>query len=88
MQLQFPKGSGIMKKIYTIGGIKMEEIKKLPLRSEVKKEDTWATEDMYVSDEAWEEELKTISEEDSYLASFRAYIQRSKAQVAAGINQG
>jgi oligoendopeptidase F len=48
----------------------MEEIKKLPQRSEVKKEDTWATEDMYVSDEAWEAELATISADKDALAAF------------------
>ena len=39
----------------------MEEIKKIPLRSEVAKEDTWATEDMYATDEAWEAELATLA---------------------------
>ena len=32
----------------------MEEIKKIPERSEIAKEDTWAIEDLYESDEAWE----------------------------------
>ena len=48
----------------------MEEIKKLPQRSEVKKEDTWATEDMYVSDEAWEAELATVGGDKDALAAF------------------
>ena len=43
---------------------------KIRNRSEIPVEDTWATEDMYVSDAAWEEELKTIAEEETYLASF------------------
>ena len=30
-------------------------------RSEVKEENTWNTKDMYENDEAWEQELKTIS---------------------------
>ena len=45
----------------------MERIRE---RNEIPVEDTWATEDMYVSDAAWEEELKTIAEEETYLASF------------------
>ena len=45
----------------------MERIRE---RNEIPVEDTWATEDMYASDEAWEEELKSLAEEESYLASF------------------
>ncbi len=45
----------------------MERIRE---RNEIPVEDTWATEDMYVSDEAWEQELATLSEDESYLASF------------------
>jgi len=37
----------------------MEEIKKIPQRAEIAKEDTWATEDLFASDEAWEQELAT-----------------------------
>ena len=40
----------------------MAETTKIRKRSEIPVEDTWATEDMYVSDAAWEEELKTIAE--------------------------
>ncbi len=64
----------------------MEKIRE---RSEIPVEDTWATEDMYASDEAWEEELKTIAQEEAYLASFagklgtgaehlHAYMERSE----------
>ena len=38
----------------------MEEIKKIPQRDEIALEDKWATEDMFASDEAWEEELSKI----------------------------
>ncbi len=55
----------------------MEEIKKLPLRSEVKKEDTWATEDMYVSDEAWEAELATVAADKDALAAFAGTLAES-----------
>ena len=64
----------------------MERIRE---RNEIPVEDTWATEDMYASDEAWEEELKSLAEEESYLASFagklgtsgehlHAYMERSE----------
>ncbi len=45
----------------------MERIRE---RNEIPVEDTWATEDMYASDEAWNEELNTLSEDETYLASF------------------
>ena len=32
----------------------MEENQKIPMRSQVKKEDTWAIEDMYATVEDWE----------------------------------
>ncbi len=38
----------------------MGETMKIRKRSEIPVEDTWATEDMYVSDEAWEAELATL----------------------------
>ena len=38
----------------------MEEIKRIPQRSEIAVEDTWNTADLYVSDEAWEADLKVL----------------------------
>ena len=46
----------------------MEE--KIRKRSEIPVEDTWALEDLYVSDEAWEQELSTLSEDEKVLTSF------------------
>ena len=43
---------------------------KIRQRHEIPVEDTWATEDLYVSDEAWEAELATIADDQTYLASF------------------
>ena len=48
----------------------MEEIKKIPQRCEVAVEDTWATEDMYVSDEAWETELATVADDQARAVAF------------------
>ena len=45
----------------------MEKIRK---RSEIPVEDTWATEDLFVSDEAWEAELKTLAESKDALCAF------------------
>ncbi len=48
----------------------MAETTKIRKRSEIPVEDTWALEDLYVSDEAWEQELSTLSDDQAYLASF------------------
>ena len=61
----------------------MEEMKKIPLRSEQKKEDTWATEDMYPTDEAWEEELKTIAEDQKFLSAFAGKLTESPENLFA-----
>ena len=55
----------------------MEETKKIPLRSELAVEDTWATEDMYVSDEAWEAELATLDADKEKLLSFAGRLAES-----------
>lgn len=39
-------------------------------RSEIPVEDTWATEDLYATDELWEQELQTLNEDKDVLASF------------------
>ena len=48
----------------------MAEIKKIPSRQEIPMEDKWATEDLYVSDEAWEQELATLDADKDVLVSF------------------
>ena len=47
----------------------MEE-NKIRSRSQIPVEDTWALEDLYPSDEAWERELGSLSEDQAFLASF------------------
>ena len=48
----------------------MEETIQIRKRSEIPVEDTWATEDMYVSDEAWEQELATLEADKERVLSF------------------
>lgn len=48
----------------------MAEIKKTPSREEIPLKDRWATEDMYPSDEAWEQELATLQEDQKTLGAF------------------
>ena len=43
----------------------MEE-KKIRLREEIPLEDTWATEDMFATDEAWEAELASLAERGQF----------------------
>ena len=57
--------------------------KKIRQRNEIPVEDTWATEDMYVSDEAWEAELASIAEDQAYLASFAGKLSESAEQLYA-----
>ena len=43
---------------------------KIRNRSEIPVEDTWATEDMYASDTAWEQELATLEQDKEILAGY------------------
>ena len=55
----------------------MSETTKIRKRSEIPVEDTWAIEDLYKSDEAWEQELATLQEDKEILASFAGKISES-----------
>ena len=52
----------------------MEETVKIPKRSEIPVEDTWATEDMYASDEAWEQELATLEADKALVLTFAGHL--------------
>ncbi len=52
------------------GDYYMEETKKIPSREEIPAKDKWALEDLYASDDLWEAEVKTLSEDQVFLASF------------------
>ena len=66
----------------------MEETKRIRERQEIPVEDKWAIEDLYATDELWEQDLKTVAEDQEYLASFAgklaqpenlyAYLRRSE----------
>ncbi len=55
----------------------MEHNKLYKNRSEIPTEYTWATEDMYASDEAWEQELATINEDQAVLTQFAGRLSES-----------
>ena len=48
----------------------MEEMKKIWKREDIPVEHTWATEDLYVSDEAWEADMAVMEEEGRQLAAY------------------
>ena len=57
----------------------MSETTKIRKRSEIPVEDTWAIEDLYATDEAWEQELGTLSEDEKVLTSFAGVIPAKSA---------
>ncbi|MDQ0224149.1 oligoendopeptidase F [Metabacillus niabensis] len=62
------------------GGITMSEqtaVKKLPARSEIKKEDTWRLEDIFETDQAWEQEFAEIKAALPKLAEFKGKLGNS-----------
>ncbi|MBO5078991.1 MAG: oligoendopeptidase F [Oscillospiraceae bacterium] len=61
----------------------MEEVNRIRERSEIPVEDTWATEDLYPSDEAWEQELKTLSDDRDVLAAFAGKLSKSAQDLYA-----
>ena len=48
----------------------MSEMKKIRQRHEIPVEDTWAVEDIFPNDEAWEQELATIEADKNALAAY------------------
>ena len=48
----------------------MSEMKKIWKREEIPVEHTWATEDLYASDELWEQDMAVMIEDGKFLASF------------------
>ena len=52
----------------------MSESNKIRNRSEIPAEDKWAIEDLYASDEAWEQELETLSADKDLLQSYAGHL--------------
>ncbi len=61
----------------------MEEIKKIPTRDEIAREDKWAVEDLYATDELWEQELATLSADQEALAAFAGKLSESGETLCA-----
>ncbi len=65
----------------------MEEIKKIPQRSEISEADKWATEDLFASDELWAEELKTLEAAGDRLAAFAGKLGSSADDLLAYLTE-
>ena len=61
----------------------MEETTKIRKRSEIPVEDTWALEDLYATDEAWEQELATLAEDEKALTAFAGKLGESAENLYA-----
>ena len=55
----------------------MEDNKRIPNREEIPAEDKWAVEDLFATDELWEQELAALSTHQEYLASFAGKLAES-----------
>ncbi len=55
----------------------MSDSKKIPLREEISSQDKWSIEDLYATDEAWEQELATLSEDREILVSYAGTLSQS-----------
>ena len=55
----------------------MENTNKIRNRDEIPEEDKWAIEDLYPTDEAWEADLATLSEDQCYLEKFAGQLGKS-----------
>ena len=61
----------------------MPQSEKIRKRSEIPVEDTWALEDLYATDEAWEQELATLAEDEKDLTSYAGKLGESAEKLYA-----
>ena len=66
----------------------MGETQKIPPRSEVDKRYTWATEDLFPSDEAWEQALAALSDMPQRLEAYRGRLGSSGATLLEYLRLG
>ena len=65
----------------------MEETIKIRKRSEIPVEDTWATEDLYATDAAWEAELATLEADKEKIKSFAGRLGKSADELFAYLTE-
>ena len=61
----------------------MAESKKIRKRSEIPVEDTWALEDLYVDDAAWEKSLAELNQDTKSLADYAGHLSESPEKLYA-----
>ena len=52
----------------------MENTNEIRQRDQIPVEDKWAIEDLYPTDEAWEQELATIADDQAKLSSYAGHL--------------
>jgi len=65
----------------------MEEIKKIPQRSEINNADKWAIEDLYATDEAWEADLKLLEQAGDSLCQYAGKLGESADALLAYLTE-
>ena len=55
----------------------MEELNAIRTRDQIPQEDTWATEDLYISDAAWEEDLQALEQSKDTLNAYCGHLGES-----------
>lgn len=65
----------------------MEQVKKIPNRNEIPAEDKWAIEDLFASDEAWEQELTTLEQARTALAAYEGRLAESAQTLCEYLQQ-
>lgn len=64
----------------------MADVKKIPTRSEVAEEDTWAIHDLFETDEAWEEEFVALKELSKQAPAYAGRLGESAATLLEYLN--
>lgn len=64
----------------------MADVKKIPTRSEVAEEDTWAIHDLYATDEDWEREFVSLKELGKKAATYAGRLGESAATLLEYLN--
>ena len=65
----------------------MNDAKRIRSREEIPAEDKWAIEDLYATETAWEADLKSLAEDQEYLASFAGKLAESPENLYAYLNR-
>ena len=65
----------------------MDEMRKIPLRSEIAEADKWNIADLYPSDEAWEADLKLLEQSGDRLSSYAGKLSESADTLLAYLTE-